>query len=541
MSTTKLDGIALRNFLLAGYANLENEKDRINSLNVFPVPDGDTGINMAKTLGGGTSATENTDAAEYMKAFSKKALLTARGNSGVILSQFIRGFAKGCAGKNELSVCDFADAFQSGVDCAYSAVIMPVEGTMLTVLRETGEYLLKNAHSFEDFEECFRYIISRAEKSLNKTPELLPVLKEAGVVDSGGEGVLCILRGMEAALLGQKVVAEKSIEKEESVLEADAVFGPDFEFEYGYCTEFILQLLSSRCDVQSFDIAPLSAFLESVGDSVVAVCDGDIVKVHVHTKTPEAVIAEGRRYGELLTVKIENMSVQHSQSARKGPRTKYAIVAVAQGEGLKDYFTEIGVNAFVKGGQTNNPSTNDFIATFKTLNAEHIIVLPNNSNIILTAKQAAKLYSDADVRVIDTKSVAEGYSALSMMDLTCNTAEGLVDSMTAYLPDVTTGYITVATRSLTMNGVDVREGSFIGLDNDSILSCNENKIECAAELFRKLPNIEDKAVATVFYGKDVTKEEIKLLENILAEELPDLETGFIFGGQDVYSFIFSIE
>ena len=539
MSTKKLDGITLRGMLLSGHANLENEKEKINALNVFPVPDGDTGINLSKTLEGGIAAAEEKSVGAYMKDFSKKSLLTARGNSGVILSQFIRGFAKGCEGKAEIDAENFADAFKKGVECAYSAVIKPVEGTMLTVLREDGEYLLANASAFADFEECLEGLCKRTRESLEKTPDLLPILREAGVVDSGGAGVLAILLGMSSFLSGKEITLNVT----PAVKDADISYTPnaDFVFDYGYCTEFILQLLNSKCTPAEFDMASLTAFLESVGESVVAVQDADIVKVHVHTMTPEKVIARAREYGELVTVKIENMSVQHSETTKKKERTRYAVVAAVKGGGLRKYFSEIGVSAFVDGGQTSNPSTEDFIKAFRELNAEHVIVLPNNKNIILTARQAAKLYKDCDVRVIPTKSIAECYSALSMMDLTSDSVDGVIESMMQYLPYVTTGYVTTATRDAVINGVDVKEGRFIGLDNDNILSCEESKIDAAMALFHKIEDIEDKAVITVFYGADVTEAELSDLKSRLARELPLVETGYVFGGQDIYSFIFSVE
>lgn len=542
MSTKKLDGKGLQKLLLSGYSNLENEKNRINTLNVFPVPDGDTGINMSKTLEGGLSAPESILAGEYIKAFSKKSLLTARGNSGVILSQFIRGIAKGCEEKCELSVSDFSVAYNKGVECAYSAVIKPVEGTMLTVLRDGGEYLAKNAERFSDFEECFKGLCEATKRSLESTPSLLPVLKEAGVVDSGGAGVLCILQGMEASLFGRDITATAVSNENNSHTSLPSDMGPDFVFDYGYCTEFILQLLRAKCSPEAFDSSVLSSALEKIGDSIVCVLDGDIVKVHVHTKAPEKAIAEARKYGELLTVKIENMSLQHSESREnKAERVKYSIVSTAPGEGIEKYFKEIGVNAIVDGGQSNNPSAEDFIKIFKAQNADHIIVLPNNSNIVLTARQAAKIYKDSDVRVIETKSVAEGYSALSMLDLTSDTVEELIEGMTSYLPDVTSGYVTVATRDVVMNGVEVKAGKFIGLDDDNILSCNEDAVSAAEALFKNLKNIEDKGVITVFYGKDVSKESLERLKASLKKNHPDIETGFIYGGQDVYSFIFSIE
>ena len=543
MSTKKLDTNALHKLLLSGYSNLENEKDKINTLNVFPVPDGDTGINMAKTLKGVLSAPEEDAVSEYMKAFSKSSLLLARGNSGVILSQFIRGLAKGCEGKTELSVSDFAKAFNKGVECAYSAVIKPVEGTMLTVLREGGEYLSENCESFQSFEECFSALCEKTELSLKNTPELLPVLKEAGVVDSGGAGVLSILRGMEASLSGEDIIAGNYDVKEEASMSDLSSLSSDITFEYGYCTEFILKLLDSKCSVKNFDSTVLSDALLKIGDSLVCVCDEDLVKIHVHTKEPELAIAEARKYGELLTVKIENMSLQHTETIKEksSKKVKYSIVATSQGDGIAEYFKEIGVNAIVDGGQSNNPSAEDFIKTFKAQNAEHIIVLPNNSNIILAARQAAKMYKECDVRVIDTRSIPEGYSAISMLDPTSETVEELIKKMTEYLPYVTSGYVTVATRDVLMNGVNVEKGKYIGLDRENVLSCCSDEVSAATELFKAIPDMEDKGVITVFYGKDVSKETLDALKASVKKDYPDIETGYVYGGQDIYSFIFSIE
>ncbi len=549
MKHTKLDSTLFGNMLLGGYRYLKRNCDTIDDLNVFPVPDGDTGTNMTMTLGGGVSVGNDALRVDtLMQAFSRGTLFSARGNSGVILSQFVRGFAIGCEGKDALSLSDFSDAFTSGVKYAYESVIKPVEGTMLTVMRETGEHLARNCQNYGDFEECFADIKTEMNRSLAHTPELLPVLKEAGVIDSGGAGFLCIFEGMEMALGGVNV--EDSDDISLSQLNAPTVttaFGPDSQLEYGYCTEFILQLQNTKTDIPSFDIKPFIAYLETLGDSIVAVADGGIVKVHIHSFTPEKVIEYARRFGEFITVKIENMSVQHNEAtavkeqSAPAQHTKYAVCAVASGEGVCEYFREIGVSQIINGGQTNNPSSEDIIAAFEKLNCDHIIVLPNNSNIVMTAQQAAELYGKCDVRVIPTKSIAEGYSALSMMDLSADTVEEVIDGMTAYLGDVTTGYVTTATRDTRMNGVEVKRGDYIGLDNNTILSATNDKVSAALDMLKNLPDIDDKQVITVFSGADVTAEELDTLKAGISSAFPLIETGYISGGQEVYSFILAIE
>ncbi|MBQ9106808.1 MAG: DAK2 domain-containing protein [Clostridia bacterium] len=555
MICKQIDSKLLTDMLANGHRNLMINADTVDDLNVFPVPDGDTGTNMCMTLAGAVSACpeEAMPVGEMMAKVSRGALLSARGNSGVILSQFIRGIALGTAGKEYLTSADFAVALSSGVSSAYDSVIRPVEGTMLTVMREGSEFFTAHLGDSEDICVLFSSLINAMKESLARTPELLPVLKEAGVIDSGGAGLICIFEGMEMALKGEMLNDEsgKSLSGSSFVsVKSTGSFGPDSELEYGYCTEFILQLQNKKTDISSFSIEPIIDYLKTVGNSIVAVTDGDLVKVHVHTFVPEEVMAYARKFGEFVTIKIENMSVQHSETAAKQssqkaessePPKKFAIVAVASGEGTISYFKEIGADIVIDGGQTNNPSAEDFIAAFRSLNAEHIVVLPDNSNIVLTAVQAAELYDGADVRVIKTKSVAEGYSALSMMDLSSDTVEELIEGMSAYLSDVTTGYVTTATRDTSMNGVTVRKGDYIGLDNERIICAENNKLSAAMSLLKGIDDIEDKQVLTVFSGCDVTLEELSVLKAWLRENLPYLENGFIDGGQNVYSFIFSIE
>lgn len=550
MKHTQIDGSLLCDMFRGGYRYLKRNTDTVDDLNVFPVPDGDTGTNMTMTLGGGVSSCGDTaDVDTLMQSFSRSTLFSARGNSGVILSQFIRGFGIGCAGKKHLTLSDFTAAFSCGVKHAYESVIKPVEGTMLTVMRETSEYLEQNLENFSDFEDCFAKLKIEMNRSLAHTPELLPVLKEAGVIDSGGAGFLCIFEGMEMALSGINVEddAEDCFQPQLATPAVTGAFGPDSELEYGYCTEFILQLQNSKTDISSFSIKPVIEYLETLGDSIVAVADSGIVKVHVHTFTPEKVIEYARRFGEFISVKIENMSIQHSEvvaakeQSAAHEHTRYAIAAVASGNGISEYFKEIGVDEIITGGQTNNPSTEDLIAAFDKLNCDHIIVLPNNSNIVMTAQQAAELYTECDVRVIPTKSLAEGYSALSMMDLSAETVDEVIDGMTAYLGDVTTGYVTTATRDTEMNGVAVKRGDYIGLDSDSILCATNDKVSTAIRMLHALPDIDEKQVITVFIGADVTDSELSTFKSELSAEFPLIETGYINGGQEVYSFILAIE
>lgn len=542
--TAFLTGRELSAMLLNGYRNLLRNSDLINDLNVFPVPDGDTGTNMTRTLSGGVgNAREGAAAGEYMKAFARGTLLSARGNSGVILSQFIHGLAEGMEGKEEISLGDFAYAMRLGQRDAYHAVVKPTEGTILTLIRQGAAFLQE--HSFDSFEDCLKALIAHLRDVLQHTPELLPVLKEAGVVDSGGAGLVCIFEGMEAALRGEVIESEGAADSslKETASVTTGSFGPDSVLEYGYCTEFILQLMHAKCDIANFSLQPMIDYYESIGDSLVAVMDGDIVKIHVHTFTPDKVIAYARQFGEFLTFKMENMSVQHSEvvEQKQGPKDKYAVVAVTCGEGIDSYFKEIGVKITVSGGQTQNPSAEDFLAAFRKANSEHIIVLPNNSNIILTARQAADLFKDADVHVIDTKSMAEGYSALSMMDLYADTVEELLESMTMPLEGVTTGQVTTATRDTCMNGITVKQGDHIGLANHKILSAAANAVDAAMEMLQALEEMEDKQVLTVFYGEDLSDEALEELRNRVEAAYPLLETGYIYGGQPVYSLIMAIE
>ncbi len=545
MNIPVIDGQELYNLFAHGYRNLKRNMSAIDELNVFPVPDGDTGKNMTATLEGGVTNADSSQKSTQvlMKDFSHCALMAARGNSGVILSQFIRGIAKGTKGKDTLTIDDFLIAIKSGVTSAYNSVVKPVEGTMLTVMREACDNTLSNRKLIHDFEACLEIFISEMKKSLRRTPDLLPVLKEAGVVDSGGAGLVCVFEGMLMYLRNEDIPFEEARPDMNTAPKSFMSYDPENMLIYGYCTEFILQLQASKTNLSEFNVNKMIAELETMGNSIVAVQDDTLVKVHVHSFEPEKIIGYARSFGELVTIKIENMTVQHSEQDMpvKSEPVKYAVVATASGSGIIEYFLNAGVSEIVDGGQTNNPSTEDFVEAFKKLNAEHIIVLPNDSNIVMTALQAAKIYKDSDIRVIKTKSIAEGFSALSMMDLSLDTVEDVISEMTCYLPNVTTGYVTTATRDATINEIAITKNHFIGLTPDNILSDSPDKIEAALSLMSNLPDMADKQVVTAICGSDVTQEEKDNLESRLLSMYPLIDIGFIDGNQDVYSFIFAIE
>lgn len=536
--TERIDGLRLHELLSGGFARLHANAETVDRLNVFPVPDGDTGTNMSLTLRGGVTAAEpQHEAGRTLRAVARGALLSARGNSGVILSQFLRGLADGAQDREWLDTAGFAAALQSGTACAYQAVIRPVEGTMLTVMRE-GFAL--TAPLPQDFETLFSRLLEAMRRSLVHTPGLLPVLKDAGVIDSGGAGLVYLFEGMDAALRGELTeTAATSAAPLPAAVPAGA-FGRDSVLEYGYCTEFILQLMTAKTDIAAFRIEPMIDFLGSVGNSIVALQDGDLVKVHIHTFEPERVLGYARRFGEFVTIKIENMSVQHNELVQR-ERKRFAVVAVASGAGLTAYLRELGADAIVEGGQTQNPSAEDFLHAFAELNADFIVVLPNNSNVILTARQAAEMAQGMQVRVIPTRSVAEGYSALTMMDPTSETIDDFVASLTQCLAGVTTGYITTATRDSVLNGVGARAGQYIALADSHLLAASDTRAGAALALFAQLPQMSEKQVLTVFFGAAVGQEEADALSDAVQRRFPLLEIGVVDGGQGVYDYIFCIE
>lgn len=549
MQQQYLDSAGLHALFESGYRNLKKNTDAINELNVFPVPDGDTGTNMVKTFGGGLRSVqpESENVGDYMAQLSQAVLLSARGNSGVIFSQFVHGLSRGFAQRESVTFADFAHAFDCAREDAYRSILTPTEGTILTVIHEAALFLRENADQYPDFRSGFDALLEQMKKTLMRTPELLPILRESGVVDSGGAGLVCFVEGICAHLRGNTI--EDTPELAEALPQSmlTGSFGPDSVLEYGYCTEFILQLMNAKTDIPNFDLQSFLKPLEAMGDSIVAVANGGIVKIHIHTFTPEKVLEYGRRFGEFVTLKIENMSVQHSESTTapaKEPEKehlKYAVVAVASGSGIVDYFKEIGANVIIDGGQTNNPSVDAFIEAFRSLNAEYIIVLPDNSNVVLTAQQAAAIYQDADVRVIPTKSIAEGCSVLSMFNPWCSGVEELIEQMSAGLSGITTASLTTAIRDTNMNGLEIKKGNYIGLDRENILTCGEDKVDTAFRLVQTITAASPKSIFVVFTGADVTEEEAQAFQQRLTQAYPYGDVGFIKGNQEIYDFIISLE
>ena len=558
MILKKLNGEQFKELLTSGALNLKANYEEVDSLNVFPVPDGDTGTNMLRTISGGVTALngfEVKDLGETGKAVSKGMLMSARGNSGVILSQIFRGICKGFEGKKEVDALQLAAAYKVGVKQAYGAVVTPVEGTILTVFREATEVAAKKITKDSTINEFFELHLKQATQTLKKTKEILPVLKEAGVIDSGGAGYVYIVKGMVKFLDGEKIEAE--LTKEEKSTESAApidfsAFSRDDVLQFGYCTEFILRLQSSKVDVDNFDVEQIISDLNEediAGDSIVALKDDDVVKVHVHTKEPGIVLHKMRKYGEFLTIKCENMALQHNENMTEEEREaqvkrehkKYAIVAVAQGKGIIEQFKALGVDVVVSGNQTMNPSTEDFIKAFKSLDAENIIVFPNNKNIIMAAKQAAQLYKGAKVKVIQSTSIPQCYSALTMLDFSSDDLTIIVGSFLEAIRNVVTGEITIANRSTRLNGVSVMKNDHIHIIDGKLVRATKYKNRAVVDLLAKVPDIENKQVLTIIYGKDLTEEKKKKNMAMIKQKYPYLEVGAIDGGQAVYKYLLAIE
>ncbi len=553
--TQFLDGNLLAKMAQGGAAQLRSNADEVNKLNVFPVPDGDTGDNMRMTIESGIAALENTtsdDLAEVMNVLSHGMLLGARGNSGVILSQFFAGIAKGLSTSEKADPATLGHALELGVEQAYTSVMTPTEGTILTVAREAVEYAVKRLNPNSTIRSLFADLVKEMHASLDRTPEILTVLKEAGVVDSGGAGLLYIIDGFNRVLNGEDVSADAPpVEKPKAAdIDLDA-FGPDSVMTYGYCTELLIRLQNSKTDVEAFDVEPLKQFLASIGDSVVAFKTDSIVKLHVHTLTPEKVLAHCRTFGEFLTIKIENMTVQHTENEeKKAEETEsdkpvenkmYGIVAVSNGPGVEALFRDLGTDEIVSGGQTQNPSTNDFLDAFAKVHADHIFVFPNNSNIFLAAQQAAEIYENATVHVIPSKNIGTGYVAISSADLGNPDPEAVAAEMQEAMSRVTAGYISPSIRDADLNGVHINKGDTIGIINKEIVVSEPNRADAAHALASKLLEDEEKFMLTIFRGKDASEEEQSELEAYLSEKHPDTEVYFIDGGQDIYPFIFVAE
>ena len=539
--TIELDSLTFAAMLRQGAVALGKEKTTVNDLNVFPIPDGDTGDNMYMTLKAGCKALENHlgTLSELAAAASSGMLLGARGNSGVILSRIFAGLAKGLQGVIVADTRTFSDAMASAVTEAYKSVPVPVEGTIITVIREGAA----GADASGDLNRYFETLLEAMQISLDHTPELLQVLKDAGVVDSGGAGLLCIFRGMNDALCG-RISNEELVPAsapEVPTVELDK-FNENSTLEFGYCTEFLLRLMRSKVDLETFDEQVIIDYLNQVGESVVAFREGSIVKVHVHTFTPGDILNYVQQYGEFLTIKIENMSLQHHQSVNQNnasfklPPQKYGVVTVASGEGLINAFKELGAEEVIAGGQTMNPSTQDFLEAFKRINAQHILVFPNNKNIKMAADQAAELYDKADIRVMPSTTIGEGYYGVGSLDRSLEDVEEVVESVNEIMQSVCTGMVSTAIRDAE-GEVSVHTGDFVGYCGKQLLSDSPSRTEAAKELCCKL-GADQRDVMLVFYGKDVPADEAQQLVAELTATYKNLEIMLNNGAQPVYDYIF---
>ena len=540
-----IDGKQVRNMFVSGANNLKNHKDLVDKLNVFPVPDGDTGTNMSLTISCAIkelNKVEKDDIGQLGKALSKGSLMGARGNSGVILSQIIRGIAQSIDGKEMLTSMDIAKALKNGSDIAYKAVIKPVEGTILTVVRESSEYALKAAVLEEDIIEFMKLLVKEANNSLNRTPELLHALKEAGVVDSGGKGLVLVYEGMLKSLEGQFVESQEVQTSETSSVQVENKISTE-DIKFQYCTEFILET-DKISDVQMRDK------MLKYGDSLVVVGDDGIIKVHVHTNTPGDVLQEALAFGQLLTIKIENMKLQHEntlvgakeseveeQAVSEEPK-EFGFIATSMGDGLAKIFKDFGVDHIIEGGQTMNPSTEDFMNAIDKMNANNIIILPNNSNIIMAANQAKDL-SDKNIIVIPTKNVSQAFAALVNFDADLTLEENEANMLDA-LSTVKNGQVTYAVRNTVINDVEVKEGNIIGLGEGKLLSAGDDIDEITTQLVESLVD-EDSAIITLFYGEDIQEEQAEALRESLEEKFEDIDIELYYGGQPIYYYLVSVE
>ncbi len=554
MSLKTLGGALFAKMMKGGASELRANAEEVNKLNVFPVPDGDTGDNMSMTIDSGVASLndiETDDLAEVLRVASRGMLLGARGNSGVILSQFFAGMAKGLENVETANSKELGHALELGVEQAYGSVMTPTEGTILTVARESVEYAVSRLNGRSTVQSLFADLVNEMNKSLERTPELLPALSEAGVVDSGGAGLLYIIDGLNRVLNGEDVEYDAvPLPVPKAGALQHGAFGPDSEMTYGYCTELLVQLQNRKCDIENYDMNALKLYLSKLGDSIVAFKTESIVKIHVHTLTPERVLARMRKVGEFISVKIENMSIQHTESDFAGdkseqkpaePKKKNGIVAVSNGPGISAVFSELGTDVIVPGGQTNNPSTNDFIEAFEKINAENIYVFPNNGNIVMAASQAAEIYDKAKVYVIPAKTIGTGYVALSSMNFDSSSPEELVKEAEEAIARVVSAYISPAVRDADMNGVHINDGDTIAIINKEIVVSEPERDTCARVLVDKLLEGGDRFLLTVFIGADTQASEAAALEEYVSTKYPDTEVYFIDGGQEIYPYLFVAE
>lgn len=552
MATKTINAEVLAKMFLAGAGNIEAKKEFINELNVFPVPDGDTGTNMSLTIMAAAkevTAIEQFDMASLAKAISSGSLRGARGNSGVILSQLFRGFTKGIKEHKEVDTVILAKACMKAKDTAYKAVMKPKEGTILTVARGIAEKAVELAETTDDLEIFIPQVIEHAEYVLSQTPDMLPVLKEAGVVDSGGQGLLEVLKGAYDAFLGKEIDYSKIAPSTgKATLKVSNDVPADIKF--GYCTEFIIM---TEKEFTEKDEREFKAYLESIGDSIVCVADEEIVKIHVHTNDPGLAIQKALTFGQLSRMKIDNMREEHQEKLirdaeklaleqakkKEEPRKEMGFIAVSIGEGLNEIFRELGADYIIEGGQTMNPSTEDMLAAIDAVNAEHIFILPNNKNIIMAANQAQSLTKDKDIIVIPTKTVPQGITAIInyMPEADAKTNE---ETMLEEIKNVKTGQVTYAVRDTHIDDKEIHEGDIMGIGDTGILSVGTSVEETTKDMLAQLVD-EDSELISLYFGQEVSEEETERLSAEIEELYPDADVDTHFGGQPIYYYVLAVE
>ncbi|MBR9379538.1 DAK2 domain-containing protein [Staphylococcus aureus] len=546
---SKINGKLFADMIIQGAQNLSNNADLVDSLNVYPVPDGDTGTNMNLTMTSGREEVENNlskNIGELGKTFSKGLLMGARGNSGVILSQLFRGFCKNIESESEINSKLLAESFQAGVETAYKAVMKPVEGTILTVAKDAAQAAIEKANNTEDCIELMEYIIVKANESLENTPNLLAVLKEVGVVDSGGKGLLCVYEGFLKALKGEKVEAKVAkIDKDEFVHDEHDFHGVinTEDIIYGYCTEMMVRFGKNK---KAFDEQEFRQDMSQFGDSLLVINDEEIVKVHVHTEYPGKVFNYGQQYGELIKLKVENMREQHREVIRKEQHTakpkmetvETAIITISMGEGISEIFKSMGATHIISGGQTMNPSTEDIVKVIEQSKCKRAIILPNNKNILMASEQAASIV-DAEAVVIPTKSIPQGISALFQYDVDATLEENKAQ-MADSVNNVKSGSLTYAVRDTKIDGVEIKKDAFMGLIEDKIVSSQSDQLTTVTELLNEML-AEDSEILTVIIGQDAEQAVTDNMINWIGEQYPDVEVEVHEGGQPIYQYFFSVE
>ncbi|HCZ1312362.1 TPA: fatty acid kinase catalytic subunit FakA [Staphylococcus aureus] len=546
---SKINGKLFADMIIQGAQNLSNNADLVDSLNVYPVPDGDTGTNMNLTMTSGREEVENNlskNIGELGKTFSKGLLMGARGNSGVILSQLFRGFCKNIESESEINSKLLAESFQAGVETAYKAVMKPVEGTILTVAKDAAQAAIEKANNTEDCIELMEYIIVKANESLENTPNLLAVLKEVGVVDSGGKGLLCVYEGFLKALKGEKVEAKVAkIDKDEFVHDEHDFHGVinTEDIIYGYCTEMMVRFGKNK---KAFDEQEFRQDMSQFGDSLLVINDEEIVKVHVHTEYPGKVFNYGQQYGELIKLKVENMREQHREVIRKEQHTakpkmetvETAIITISMSEGISEIFKSMGATHIISGGQTMSPSTEDIVKVIEQSKCKRAIILPNNKNILMASEQAASIV-DAEAVVIPTKSIPQGISALFQYDVDATLEENKAQ-MADSVNNVKSGSLTYAVRDTKIDGVEIKKDAFMGLIEDKIVSSQSDQLTTVTELLNKML-AEDSEILTVIIGQDAEQAVTDNMINWIEEQYPDVEVEVHEGGQPIYQYFFSVE